>query len=270
MSVHRMIRIFGEICEKFCVISLDLPLSIWGKYGKVILEILLNRGEEYMNYETSEERFERFVKLLMKSRQKSGVSQERLADELNVSRRTIQNWETGKSCPTIFQLMEWFRVLKENPVPYYMELLFPREFANLSPEDSDERISKAAETLFSSLSDYEKRQFLYLLHAEHGSSPYAVLQMVTADLHCDLKSRVGAARIILENFEMCEKRNELVGKEHVMPDLNALEEAIERGKIAASKGDEGYVASYGRTLPEEEEAIEFIAGINGIKNHRKK
>ena len=223
-----------------------------------------------MNYETSEERYERFVNILVKSRQKAGVSQERLADELNVSRRTIQNWETGKSCPTVFQFMEWFRALKENPVSYYLELLFPREFSDICPDDSDERISQALEMIFSSLSDFEKRQFLYLFHSEHGSSPYAVLQMIIAHLHCDLKSRVAVARVILENFEMCEMRDELVGKEHVMPDMNGLVEAIERGKIAASKGDDGYIASYARTLAEEIQTMEELSTNNGKKGRSKK
>ena len=206
-------------------------------------------GVKNMDKEARKERLERFTRIFTKSRQKTTVSQEKMAAELDVSRRTIQNWEMGKSCPDFFQTMEWFRVLKINPIPYYLEYVFPKEFSDLQASDSGERIAEALKVLLESLSEEQMRALLFLFHADHGSSPTAVLQMIVAHLHCDMKSRVTVARSILENFEMCEQRGELVAEDHIMPHLDVLRDAVERGKMAANKKEKGYSASYSDVNP---------------------
>lgn len=39
---------------------------------------------------------------LLKLRKEKGLSQEEVADRLNVSRQTISKWETGQSSPAFF------------------------------------------------------------------------------------------------------------------------------------------------------------------------
>ena len=195
-----------------------------------------------MEKETRQERLERFTRILTKSRQKSNVSQEHMAAELGVSRRTIQNWEMGNSCPTFFQVIEWFRVLGQNPASYYREFLYPEAFKDLEPSDDDDRISDALQIVFNNLSIAEKRTLLYLFHSDHGSSTLAILQMLLAHLHTDMKSRVLVGRMILESFEMSEKRDELVNTDCIMPDLDIFQQAIEKCKQAAIKRESGYSA----------------------------
>ncbi|KAF1297885.1 hypothetical protein BAU15_08245 [Enterococcus sp. JM4C] len=43
---------------------------------------------------------------LKNNRKKSGYTQEQISRKLHVSRQTISNWETGKSVPDIYSLIE--------------------------------------------------------------------------------------------------------------------------------------------------------------------
>lgn len=45
-------------------------------------------------------------KCIKDSRQKNNISQESLAEQLNVSRQTISSWETGKSYPDIVSVIK--------------------------------------------------------------------------------------------------------------------------------------------------------------------
>ena len=58
-----------------------------------------------------------------------------------------------------------------------------------------------------------------------------------------MKSRVNAARMILENYEMEEASGELVCPENIAPDLGILRNAIEEGKRAVIKNSQGYTSA---------------------------
>lgn len=60
------------------------------------------------------------------SREMAGLSQEYIALEMEVSRKTVWSWENGFSYPSMKQLFEWFKILNENPYPYlysYLQIL---------------------------------------------------------------------------------------------------------------------------------------------------
>lgn len=184
------------------------------------------------------ERALRFSKIWWKSRSDAGKSQEYMSLSLGVSKKTIQNWEKGISSPDFFQTTEWFRVLGLNPFHYYLEFLYPWIFS--SDEKDDEEIEKALLELIRNSSHMEKKQLLYLMSGDHGSSWYSLLQMFTAHCHTSMQSRVSAARIITENYEMEEKTGKLVCPDDVRPDLIMLNESINQGKQAALEAKKGY------------------------------
>lgn len=93
----------------------------------------------------------------------------------------------------------------------------------------------------------EKRQLLFLMSGKHGSSWYALLQMLTAHCHTSMQCRVGTARIVLENYEMQKETGELVCTDNVAPDLDVLRRAVERGKSAAQQKRPGYTSVPERT-----------------------
>lgn len=193
-----------------------------------------------LSTETAKDRAVRFAKIWEKSRADAGKTQEYMAKGLGVSRKTVQNWEKGETFPDLFMGSEWFRVLGLNPLPYYLAFVYPEKFEGVEPSDSDEIIDQAIMTLVKNSTVREKRELLFLMGGKHGSSWYSLLQMFTAHCHTSLKSRVNAARLIVDNYEMEEETGELICEENIHPDIAMLKRAIEESKKSVANGDLGY------------------------------
>lgn len=185
----------------------------------------------------------RFSKIWWKSRADAEKSQEYMALGLGVSKKTIQNWEKGIAAPNLYQGFEWFQLLGLNPLRYYLEFLYPCLFNEDDDNQNDKKINEALISLIENFSPLEKKQLLYLIAGDHGSSWYALLQLFTAHCHTSMQSRASTARLILENYEIENKNNKLVCPDDVKPDMSILNQAISQGKQAAMKNNKGYVAS---------------------------
>ena len=192
--------------------------------------------------ESKAERIKRFARIWALSRGNAGKSQEFMANGLGVSKKTIQNWEKGVSSPDLFSGSEWFRVLGVNPLPYYLAFLYPDLFDGISPECNDEVIEEAIELLVKNSTAQEKRQLLYLMAGRHGSSWYSLLQLFCAHCHTSMRSRVNAARMIVDNYDMDEETDNLVCPSNVRPDMEMLRRSIEDGKNAVMTGAQGYTS----------------------------
>lgn len=192
------------------------------------------------NQETAAERADRFALIWATSRADAGKTQEYMAKGLGVSKKTVQHWENGVTSPDLFTGSEWFRVLGINPLPYYLNFLFPNLFNGAAPGDSDEIVDEALSVLINNLTPMEKRELLYLMAGHHGSPWYSLLQMFTAHCHTSMKSRVNVARTILDTYEMESAAGTLVCADSVKPDLQMLRNAIEEGKKSAISGSSGY------------------------------
>lgn len=190
--------------------------------------------------EKSAERESRFAQIWATSRIDAGKTQNFLAKGLGVSKKTIQNWENGVTAPDFFMGTEWFRILGLNPLPYYLSYIFPDLFADISPNDSDDSIEQALILLIKNSTAVEKRELLYLMAGRHGSSWYSLLQMFTAHCHTGMRSRVGVARNILENYEIEEATGQLVCPTNIRPDIEVLRSAVEEGKKSVILGNSGY------------------------------
>lgn len=80
----------------------------------------------------------------------------------------------------------------------------------------------------------------YCMFGKSGSPWHAQMNMLTANNHCTMRSRVNVAQIIIDNFKVEEARGELINTEHVMPDMDALALAADAGRIASYNGANGY------------------------------
>lgn len=179
---------------------------------------------------------------LRQSRYASGKSQEFIADALGIARKTVQNWERGVSKPTIDQAIQWFYALEISPVPYLYQYVYPN-LDRLSASDNDIRLRDALIHVISELPSDEMRQLLYLFYGDHGSSPRAVMNMVTAHLQTPMHDRVTQGSVILKNYEIAKKRDILTDKSHIQPDVELLKRAIEAGESAAVRGVGEYMIS---------------------------
>ena len=176
--------------------------------------------------ETRSNRIKRSADIHSNSRLKAGKSQEYMALELGVAKKTIQNWEKGLSSPSFFQSLEWFRVLNTNPFPYYMDVLYPDKVAGVKASDSDEKIEEAFNSLIQNISINDKRALLYLYYGKHGSSPHSIIQVVLAHLHLPMTLRINSACNVNTNYKIAKELNMLVCPDDIQPDLSDFKRSI--------------------------------------------
>jgi len=185
-----------------------------------------------MYYEDDfEENKKRFSFILQRSRNIAGKSQEFMAIELGVARKTIQNWEKGISSPTVPQALSWFHILGQSGVPYFFQYIYP-DMEGIKETDSDEQIHKALLEIVTNLPKESIRQLFFFFYGDHGSVPTAVLQMLTAHLQTPMKDRVTQAGVIEKNYELALKKGQLSSPNHIQPDLDVLKKAISEGEAA--------------------------------------
>ena len=174
------------------------------------------------------------------SRAASNKSQEYMANYIGVARKTIQNWESGVSAPNFVQGTQWFEALGINPLPYFLQYIYPETMAGIKASDSDEKIEAALQQVIADLPIEGKRQLLYLFFGKHGSSPNAALNLLTAHLQVPIKDRIIQATSVIENYEIERDLGNLVCPEHIQPDVDKIRNAINGAKNAVRDNKESY------------------------------
>lgn len=191
----------------------------------------------------SESRLEKVKKLAdmhYRAREKAGRSQEYMALELGVSKKTVQNWEKGISIPDLFQSTEWFRILNTNPLPYYLEFISPYKSNKIIKETDEDNVNETFRALCDELPTDAKRAILYLFYGHHGSSPFAIIQLILAYLHTPLKIRMTSAALISQLYETEKELDSIICKEDVLPNLEELNDSIRRARVAVMHKEYGY------------------------------
>lgn len=191
----------------------------------------------------------KFCAIWQRSRYDAGKTQSYMAIAMGVSVKTIQNWESGISCPSQSQSFEWFRKLGVQPLPYYLDLLYP-DLKQLNDDSSFEDVDRALSEVTSQLSDGMKRRLLYILSGTHGSSVAALLELITAYLALPLHGRIIIADTILSKYELDGMSNDL-HRSDALPDINLINAAVGRATVAMRDHLDSYTA-----LPE----IDFERG----------
>ncbi len=154
------------------------------------------------------------------SRLSCGKSQEFMAMNLGINRRTVKNWEDGAVEPSLFQTTEWFRVLNLDIMKYFFDIIYPSLEGDYEYDDA----------IFDNMDLRIKQQFIFLLFGNHGSSPISVLQMGTAFAHLPKIYRTNIAEITYRAYLMAESDDVLVCPNIILPDITHLEKAIRKCK----------------------------------------
>lgn len=173
------------------------------------------------------------------TRNEAGKSQEYMAFELGVTRRTVINWESGVSEPSVGQMVAWFKLVGKNPIPFLLQYTYP-EMDKISHKDSDAQILEALIKLINDLPAEGVRQLMYLFFGNHGSSPRAVLQMVTAHLQTPMKDRISQGQLIATNYEIAKRTGTLARPDFIQPDFDYLLATIESAKSAVENNSKEY------------------------------
>lgn len=188
------------------------------------------------------ERIHRYKKMLYQVRHDAGLSQESIAAELNVSRRTYQKWESFDYdiIPDQLQIDDIFIACGKNPIPYYLAWLHSEEFDGISADDEDESIEKAFNVAVKSLTPKEIRMILYMIYGDHDGSSAGGINLMCAYGHLPLHERIYVADLICSMYEYNTLRNTLNRPDHVRPDVEYIKECIESAKDSVRKNKTGY------------------------------
>lgn len=182
---------------------------------------------------TRAERAQKFAQIWYKSRTDAGWSQEAMALELGISKKTVQNWEKGITAPDAFQGEEWFRVLGLNPMKYYLEFHYPALF----PYDEDQHEESEVDIVLSHYLEQAKAEnkakLLWLIEGRKEYVWNSMLQMMMAHSLLSLESRAITAQTILDAFEIESESRGIEISDELMPDLELLKNSIEKAKDAA-------------------------------------
>lgn len=188
---------------------------------------------------------ERFAYMYRKTREDAGKSQDYMARAMGVSKKTIQNWEDGTSSPNQTKSFEWFEILNLQPLPYYLDALYPGRFD--TNNNNDDEIMDSIIRLVSALPSDAKRKLLFFLSGNHGSSTIGMLELATAHLHVPLEGRINIAQSIATNYELSQYQGKLVCPDQIHPNMETLHRSIELGKRAVIKGEPSYTIDVTKT-----------------------
>lgn len=180
---------------------------------------------------------DKFAKMWKKSREDAGKSQQYMAKALGVSRKTIQNWESGFSCPGQLMGFKWFEILDLQPLPYYLELLYGN-YENLSTDSKDDKITACLLDLVAGLPENEKRKLMFILHGDHGGSVSGLLELFIAYLHLPLEYRLSIAQSILIDYNIVTAYKK--ERHHIKPDVDMLDRSIKNGILSVAKQKQSY------------------------------
>lgn len=178
--------------------------------------------------------------MMATARSNAKVSQETMAEALGVSRKTVQKWEDGTLCPNLRKVIEWFDVASEPVYPYLIRLLHGDSFDGMESNAHATRLKEAIRTYLDEMSDSRVRELMYLMYSDHGSTPSGVLDLITAYLHLPLDRRVCIASAIIHAYVICENTSQLVGTDHVMPNVKFLKQCCDSATLAVINGKHAY------------------------------
>lgn len=178
---------------------------------------------------------------LAKARGESGLSQRRIAEILNVSKATVQNWESGQTSPNCDDLMEWFVACKVSPLAYFQAMLYPEIYAAPLDQQQDKDIEDVLITYIKRAPSAVKRMLLYIIMGKHGSYPPAVIAEICANLHTPLKDRVAVCGQIIDNYNCARATGTDPVPDGEQPPIEDLTQTYKAGRAASQTGAASYI-----------------------------
>lgn len=177
------------------------------------------------------------AELMKSARVSHDISQQFIADLLNVSRKTVGNWESGLTSPTVTQVIEWFSILGESPLPVFLTYMYPES------KHTAASCYHTMQTIFDRFKHFTSEgleMLMFISSGNYGSSPHAVLNLWTAYCHLPLSSRVNLCNAILQQYELSTVYGNLSLPDVVLPDISSVEAARDKAIQAVKNGKGGY------------------------------
>lgn len=170
---------------------------------------------------------ETIAQLLIKSREDAGLSQGEVAKRMDVSKRTVQNWESCVSSPSPSMIVAWFSAIHKQLLPYLLQATYGGE----SLDDlTDEQLDNTVFHFVKSLPRRSKEEIAYLAYGDHGTAPLAFFELAMAYVQTSLRDRVMAAQLIKANYELSKAFDTVSDPNQIQPDLDVIDEFIDAAK----------------------------------------
>lgn len=183
------------------------------------------------------------AQLLRKLREDAGLSVPKMADMVQVDKRTWQRYEDGLSAPTVPEFLEIFNCLGVDALSKVLELIYP-DYSDLSAASSASYLRRALLHYIGLIaSDRIVRELDYLIFGDHGSNFVPQLEEFVALDHLPMIYRYSIAKQIMVYWQLCSATGDLIGTDHIMPDIDRLTSAIAKGEEAAIQGRNSYTTS---------------------------
>lgn len=183
----------------------------------------------------------RFSKIYWSSRQDAGITQKEASEKMGVTRRTIINWESGTSAPSFAQSSRWFNELGLNPIPYYMEYLYPQIVDDIVLKDDEDTYNNGIKVLLDILPDSIVQQLCFMCSNKHGVEVALLMELMTTHLHASMQTRVTAARQIMHYYNNSKKNGTINAPDEIGLDTKYLEKATLSGLEAVLENQNGYM-----------------------------
>lgn len=179
--------------------------------------------------------------LLKALRQNHKLSKAKMAQLMYVDDHTWNKYETGQSSPSVPDFLNVFNVLGEDALSSVLGMIYPDIYTNVDyNEDADDLRDVAVHFLEHVAPDRTVRQFCYSLIGKSGSNYVPRMDQMCMIEHLPMDYKVIVARMIMELYELAEAENRLVGMDNVLPDVDLLKVAIDKGEDAVKKGRTSY------------------------------
>lgn len=195
-----------------------------------------------MLYNINIEMANRCGEMLSVSRYRSGLSRKAMSEAMGVSESTIKAWEDGQGSPTLFGMLEWFRITGTSYFRAMLGFFWPDAFWGLKGSDSGEKIKNALMTYLSKVAGpNEIKKLHYIVFGNHGSEWSGLLDMACAHEHTSLKSRYRISEIIQASFDISHATyNVSVPNIDINMDRSLLENAIRAAEASQKAKLSGY------------------------------
>ena len=180
------------------------------------------------------------AKALEMARAKAGLSQEKLAKRLGISKPTVASRERGTSPVTLADIINWC-VACSVPARRCMDAcIYPGLLDYLQEDISTAEKRQILHAAVDEMSNYEVDGWLYLYYGDHGSDPMGVLTEVLANLHTTLANRVAVCSTIATNYELDHANDRDPDPNGIQPIMSIMYQARDCGTEAARRGDDAY------------------------------
>lgn len=180
------------------------------------------------------------AKALEMARAKAGLSQEKLAKRLGISKPTVASRERGTSPVTLADIINWC-VACSIPARRCMDAcIYPGLLDYLQEDISTAEKRQILHAAVDEMSNYEVDGWLYLYYGDHGSDPMGVLTEVLANLHTPLRDRVSIVNAIIGHYEMTQSTKTDPDPNGTQPVMDVVRQARDCGQKAALQGVDAY------------------------------